>query len=258
MAMAALCGGCQPGPTYRIGVTVNRDTPLLTVEEASRTFKMGEVQVRALVDANLVLSEGEFVVVLGPSGSGKTTLLNLLGGTDRPTAGHVWFDGCDLAALTDAGLTDYRRTTVGFIFQFYNLVSTLTAEENVQVAADRVDAPLPPGEALQLVGLVDRSSHFPAQMSGGEQQRVAIARALAKKPRLLLADEPTGALDVEMARNVLGVLQRLNREQHLTVVLITHNPAIAEIADRVIRMVSGRIEAIYVNDQPLDAEKVSW
>lgn len=237
---------------------MNHDTPLIRVEGASRTFVMGEVRVRALADADLSVSEGEFVIVLGPSGSGKTTLLNLVGGTDRPTSGHVWFDGCDLAALSDAKLTGYRRTSVGFIFQFYNLVPTLTAEENVQVTADLVEASMSPPEALKLVGMGHRSTHFPAQLSGGEQQLVAVARALAKRPRLLLADEPTGAMDLQTARGVLRELQRLNREQRLTIVLITHNPAIAQIAGRVVRMTSGRIEDIQVNEHPLDAEAVSW
>jgi putative ABC transport system ATP-binding protein len=219
---------------------------------------MGEVQVRALVEADLSLVRGEFVVILGPSGSGKTTLLNVIGGTDRPTAGHVWYGDRDLANLTDAKLTDYRRSTVGFIFQFYNLIGTLTAYENVQVAAELVDDALPCDEALRLVGLSDRSNHFPSQLSGGEQQRVAIARALVKRPQLLLADEPTGALDLQTARSVLGVLQKLNREQHLTIVLITHNPALATIAGRVVRMVSGRIVESYPNDHPVDADEVTW
>jgi len=232
--------------------------PLLRIERVSRIFRMGEVQVPALVDVDLTVDPGEFVVVLGPSGSGKSTLLNLIGGTDRPTRGHVWHRDTDLVALDDNGLTEYRRKTVSFIFQFYNLVPTLTAYENVQVATELVANPLDPVEALKLVEFPDRAEHFPAHLSGGEQQRVAIARALAKRPELLLADEPTGALDLKTARIVLGILQRLSREQELTIILITHNPAIAGIAERTVRLVSGRIAETRVNEHPIAAEDVTW
>jgi putative ABC transport system ATP-binding protein len=232
--------------------------PLLRIAGVSRVFHMGEVQVSALTDVDLSIRAGEFLVIFGPSGSGKSTLLNLIGGIDRPTAGHVWRHDADLAAMDDHGLTEYRRQTVGFIFQFYNLVPTLTAYENVQVATELVADPLDPMEALELVELSDRAEHFPAQLSGGEQQRVAIARALAKRPELLLADEPTGALDLTTARNVLGILQRLNREQQLTVILITHNSAIAQIADRVVRLVSGRVAETSVNERPIAAQEVTW
>jgi putative ABC transport system ATP-binding protein len=238
--------------------TFAEDGTLLRLEGAGRIFTMGEVEVAALVDVDLAIARGEFLVVLGPSGSGKSTLLNLVGGTDRPTAGHVWLGERDLARASDEELTEYRRTEVGFIFQFYNLVPTLTALENVQVAAELVRDPVEPAAALALVDLADRADHFPAQLSGGEQQRVAVARALAKRPRLLLADEPTGALDIPTARRVLSILQRLNRDQRLTVVLITHNPAIARIADRVVRLVSGRISEIRVNESPIPADEVSW
>ncbi len=167
-------------------------TTLLRIENVSRIFRMGEVEVHALRDVDMAVEGGEFVVILGPSGSGKSTLLNLIGGMDRPSRGHVWHYADDLAGWSDEQLTDYRRQKVGFIFQFYNLVPTLTAYENVQVATELVDDPLPPAEALRLVGLAERAGHFPAQLSGGEQQRVAIARALAKRPEILLADEPTG------------------------------------------------------------------
>lgn len=219
---------------------------------------MGEVEVPALVDADLTIAVGDFLVILGPSGSGKSTLLNLIGGIDRPTAGHLYHGDGDLAAMSDQDLTEYRRVRIGFIFQFYNLVPTLTAYENVQVATELVDDPLPVDDALRLVDLVDRAEHFPAQLSGGEQQRIAIARALAKRPELLLADEPTGALDLKTARTVLGILQRLNREQNLTIVLITHNPAIAAIAQRTVRLVSGRIAETRVNENPIPAEEISW
>lgn len=234
------------------------DGTLIRLDGASRVFHMGDVQVPALVDVDLELAVGEFLVVLGPSGSGKSTLLNLIGGTDRPTNGHVWLGNRDLATATDDELTEYRRTDVGFIFQFYNLVPTLTALENVQVATELVDDPIDPAEALELVDLSNRADHFPAQLSGGEQQRVAIARALAKRPRLVLADEPTGALDIPGARHVLSILQRRNREQQLTVVLITHNPAIAAIAGRVVRLVGGQIAEVRVNESPMAADQVSW
>ncbi|HPF41559.1 MAG TPA: ABC transporter ATP-binding protein [Phycisphaerae bacterium] len=233
-------------------------TAPIRVEKASRVFQMGDVEVAALMDADLQVEDGDFVVVLGPSGSGKSTLLNLIGGLDRPTSGQLWFRDRDLTSLSDEALTRYRRENIGFVFQFYNLVPTLTALENVQVATELVEDPLDPAEALATVGLADRASHFPAQLSGGEQQRVSIARALAKRPDLLLADEPTGALDIEMARNVLETLQRLNREQGLTIMLITHNPALASIATRVVRLVSGRIAEVTRNAAPAPAAEIAW
>lgn len=238
--------------------SVASSTPILRLDRACRTFRMGEVDVQALVDADLTVTAAEFLVIVGPSGSGKSTLLNLIGGTDRPTSGAVYQGTRELSSLGDDDLTEYRRKVVGFVFQFYNLIPALTAYENVQVATELAEDALEPAEALALVDLADRVDHFPAQLSGGEQQRVAIARALAKRPEILLADEPTGALDLTMARGVLGILQRLNREQGLTVVLITHNPAIADIAGRVIRLVSGRIAESQVNDNPINANDVSW
>ena len=233
-------------------------TAILRIERADRTFRMGDVEVRALIDASLDVREGELLIILGPSGSGKSTLLNLIGGTDRATHGDVWYGDRNLSNANDEALTEYRRTDVGFVFQFYNLIPTLTARENVQVATELVQDPLEPTDALALVGLRERAEHFPAQLSGGEQQRVAIARALAKRPRLLLADEPTGALDLPTARSVLGILQQLNREQQLTIVLITHNPAIAAIGDRLVRIVSGRIVESRINDNPIPAADVNW
>ncbi len=233
-------------------------SPLLRIEGVSRVFRMGEVEVPALMDVDLCIDPGEFLVILGPSGSGKSTLLNLIGGMDRPTAGHVWHHDTDLAAIDDHAMTEYRRERVGFIFQFYNLVPTLTAHENVQVATELVDDPIDPSEALAMVELADRAEHFPAQLSGGEQQRVAIARALAKRPELVLADEPTGALDLTTARRVLGILERLNRTQRLTIVLITHNPAIAAISRRTVRLVSGRVAESRVNEDRIAAEDVTW
>lgn len=232
--------------------------PMIRIERAGRSFRMGEVEVAALVDVDLTIEAGEFLVILGPSGSGKSTLLNLIGGTDRATSGSLHYGSRNLNQATDSELTEYRRATVGFIFQFYNLVPTLTALENVQVATELVDDPLEPEEALALVELSDRANHFPAQLSGGEQQRVAIARALAKRPEILLADEPTGALDLPTARSVLGILQRLNREKGITVVLITHNPAIANIAGRLVRLVSGRVAELRMIENPIDAAEVVW
>lgn len=237
---------------------VGKAVPILRIDGASRVFQMGDVQVPALRDATLDIQTGEFVVILGPSGSGKTTLLNLIGGLDHPSSGQVWYRETELGSLSEDARTQYRRHTVGFVFQFYNLVPTLTASENVQVATELVNDPLDPGDALQQVGLADRAGHFPAQLSGGEQQRVAIARALAKRPKLLLADEPTGALDLSTARVVLKLLQKLNRTQQLTTILITHNAAIANIAGRVIRMASGQIEESRANDRVISADEVSW
>jgi putative ABC transport system ATP-binding protein len=240
-------------------MTVARDNgTLIKIEGVSRIFAMGEVEVPALADVDLTISRGDFAVILGPSGSGKSTLLNLIGGIDRPTSGHVWYGQQDLGAMDDSGLTDFRRKKVGFIFQFYNLVPTLTAAENVQVATELVAGAIEPMEALRLVGLAERAEHFPAQLSGGEQQRVAIARALAKRPELLLADEPTGALDLASARSVLSILQRLNQQQNLTVILITHNGGIAGIGNRSVRLVSGRIAESLANPTPTPAEEVTW
>ncbi len=235
-----------------------RNGTLLRLENVSRIFTMGEVQVPALVDVDLRIGTSELLIILGPSGSGKSTLLNLIGGMDRPTAGHVWYGSTDLGQLDDDGLTRYRRDRIGFIFQFYNLVPTLTAYENVQVATELSPRPLDPGEALHMVGLSDRADHFPAQLSGGEQQRVAIARALAKRPDLLLADEPTGALDLTTARHVLGILQDLNRTQGLPVIIITHNPGIAAIGHRTVRLVSGRIAESHVHEHQVPASEVNW
>ena len=232
--------------------------PLVRIELASRVFRMGDVAVNALVDVDLAIAPGEFVVILGPSGSGKSTLLNLIGGMDRPTSGHVWYGDRDLANADDSALTDYRRNRIGFIFQFYNLVPTLTAYENVQVATELMDEPYDPMTALDMVELADRAAHFPAQLSGGEQQRVAIARALAKRPEILLADEPTGALDQKTSRTVLGILQRLNQDRDLTIVLITHNQAICAIGSRVVRIVSGRIAESRPNEHVVPASEITW
>jgi len=214
--------------------------------------------VPALREATLDIYDGEFLTIVGPSGSGKSTLLNLVGGMDRPTSGTLRFLDEQISGYTDRQLTLYRRTQVGFIFQFYNLIPTLTAVENVEVAVEVVPDPLDPMEALRMVGLEDRAAHFPSQLSGGEQQRVSVARALASNPRLLLCDEPTGALDLETSRQVLALLLELNRDLRKTVLLITHNSAIAGIGDRVARIRDGAIYSIDVNTEPTPVEQVEW
>lgn len=219
---------------------------------------MGEVEVHALREMDLDLFEGEFLVLLGASGSGKSTLLNILGGLDVPTSGSVRFLDHDLTHAGDAALTEFRRDHVGFVFQFYNLIPSLTALENVALVTDIAKDPMDPGEALDLVGLADRVNHFPAQLSGGEQQRVAIARAIAKRPDVLLCDEPTGALDYETGKLVLQAIDRVNRELGTTTAVITHNAAIAAMADRVIRMASGRLTEDYRNKRRAKVEELSW
>jgi putative ABC transport system ATP-binding protein len=219
---------------------------------------MGEVDVYALRDVDLDLFAGEFVVLLGPSGSGKSTLLNILGGLDVPTSGTVRFLDHDLTVSNDRELTRFRREHVGFVFQFYNLIPSLTALENVALVTDIAERPMDPAEALRLVGLPDRVHHFPAQLSGGEQQRVAIARAIAKRPDVLLCDEPTGALDYETGLIVLQALAEVNRTLGTTVAVITHNAAIAGMADRVVRMRSGRITEIARNEYRLAPTELTW
>lgn len=236
-----------------------RDTAaVVSIRSASRVYRMGEVDVRALRDATLDIIDGEFLIIVGPSGSGKSTLLNLVGGMDRPTSGTVTFEGETISDYSDRKLTMYRRTQVGFIFQFYNLIPSLTALENVQVAIEVVPKPLDPMDALNMVGLQDRASHFPSQLSGGEQQRVSVARALASNPRLLLCDEPTGALDLETSRQVLRLLVDLNRDLGKTVVLITHNSAIAGIGRRVAHIRDGAIHSVELNETPTPPETVVW
>ena len=231
---------------------------ILRVRSASKIYRMGEVDVPALRDATLDIHDGEFLIIAGPSGSGKSTLLNLIGGMDRPTSGTVTFLDQDLSGASDRALTQYRRNQVGFVFQFYNLVPTLTALENVQVAIEIVRDPLDPLDALALVSLADRADHFPSQLSGGEQQRVAVARALASNPRLLLCDEPTGALDFETSKRVLAMLQDLSRRLQKTVVLITHNTVIPQLGDRVAHLLDGTIQRVHVNDTPRTVEQAEW
>ncbi len=223
-----------------------------------KVYQMGEVEVHALRSVDLDIYQGEFLVLLGPSGSGKSTLLNILGGLDIPTSGSVHFLEHDLGVDDDRALTRFRREHVGFVFQFYNLISSLTARENVAIVTEIAENPMAPEDALALVGLRERQDHFPAQLSGGEQQRVAIARAVAKQPELLLCDEPTGALDVQTGKLVLDVLDKINREIGTTTAVITHNVAIAAMGHRVIHMHSGAISKIVNNENRISADDLEW
>ena len=232
--------------------------PVFCARALTKIYRMGEVDIPALRSVDLDLYPGELVVILGPSGSGKSTLLNILGGLDVPTSGSVRFFDHDLTGADDAALTRFRREHVGFVFQFFNLIPSLTAFENVALVTEVATRPLDPGDALRMVGLGDRLRHFPAQLSGGEQQRVAIARAVVKRPDVLLCDEPTGSLDVATGKLVLSVLAKLNRELGTTTAVISHNAAIAEMADRVIRMASGGIASVVRNAARADPETLSW
>ena len=232
--------------------------PLFRAHGLAKTYGSGEVEVRALHDVDLEIARGEFVVLLGPSGSGKSTLLNILGGLDVPSAGEVWFADHRLSGASEAELTTYRREHVGFVFQFYNLIPSLTARENVAAVTEIAPSPMRPEEALALVGLDARLDHFPAQLSGGEQQRVAIARAIAKNPAVLLCDEPTGALDSATGVVVLEAIEKVNRELGTLTALITHNAGIAAMADRVIRLSDGLIAEIRPNAAKTPARLLSW
>lgn len=232
--------------------------PVLYAKALSKTYDMGEVQVHALDGVDLCVQAGELVVLLGPSGSGKSTLLNILGGLDRPSSGVARFAGHNLSEASDAQLTEYRREHVGFVFQFYNLIPSLTVLENVQLVTDIVNNPMPAQQALEMVGLQDRQKHFPSQLSGGEQQRVAIARAIVKRPEVLLCDEPTGALDYATGKLVLEVIEHINSKLGTTTVVITHNAAIAGMADRVLYLRSGRIEKEQRNSHKLHSSELSW
>ncbi len=232
--------------------------PVFAARGLTKVYEMGEVRVDALRGVDLDLYPGELVVLLGPSGSGKSTLLNILGGLDVPTSGEVQYRGTPLTGASEASLTTYRRTHVGFVFQFYNLIPSLTARENVALAADIVDASMSPEEALGLVGLAGRLDHFPAQLSGGEQQRVAIARAIAKRPAVLLCDEPTGALDISTGIVVLEALARANRELGTCTAIITHNAAISAMADRTVRLADGRIVGVTRNQERREPGDLVW
>lgn len=230
----------------------------LTLKNVGKKYSSGSVSVDALKDVSFELENGEFVVVLGSSGAGKTTLLNLLGGMDTATEGEIVVDGKEITALNRRGLTEYRRSDVGFVFQFYNLMPNLTALENVEIAVEICKNALDPKTILEEVGLGERLNNFPAQLSGGEQQRVSIARAVAKNPKLLLCDEPTGALDYETGKKILKLLYDLSREQKRLVIIVTHNAALKDMADKVIHIKSGVIENIEVNGHPTPIEEIEW
>ena len=232
--------------------------PVFSARNVSKTYDMGEVAVNALRGVDLDLYQREFVVFLGPSGSGKSTLLNILGGLDVPSEGVVRYLDREITAFSDAALTRYRREHVGFVFQFYSLIPSLTARENVALITEIARDPMKPEEALELVDLENRLDHFPAQLSGGEQQRVAIARAIAKRPEVLLCDEPTGALDITTGIVVLAAIERINRELGTTTAVITHNAVIAEMAHRVVLLADGRVKEVRVNHQRVGAEALSW
>jgi putative ABC transport system ATP-binding protein len=231
---------------------------VLRAEGLTKVYRMGEVDVHALRGVDVRLPQSQFTVLLGPSGSGKSTLLNILGGLDVPTAGRVFYRDTELTRADESELTRFRRFHVGFVFQFYNLMPSLTARENVALVTEIVPDPMTPEDALSLVGLADRMDHFPAQLSGGEQQRVAIARAVAKQPDVLLCDEPTGALDYSTGVVVLEVIERVNRELGTTTLVITHNVPIAKIADRVIALADGRVSEDRLNERRLDPREISW
>lgn len=231
---------------------------LMRVEELNKYYQMGEVTVKALQSASFEIQEGEFVVILGPSGSGKSTLLNILGGMDKPTNGKVFLEEKEITNYSERQLTNYRRSKIGFVFQFYNLMANLTAKENVELATEICKDPLNINTVLENVGLGERKDHFPSQLSGGEQQRVAIARAVAKNPLILLCDEPTGALDYKTGIAILSLLSKINREYKKTVMVITHNAPIAQMADRIIKMRSGRIVYNEINNNQIDPERIEW
>lgn len=233
-------------------------TAVFQAESVAKVYHVGEISVPALEQVNLSLYEGEFVVLLGPSGSGKSTLLNILGGLDTPTGGRVLFRDRDISTMSEDELTQFRRAHIGFVFQFYNLIPSLTAQENIALVTDIVDDPMDTEQAMGLVGLSDRLGHFPAQLSGGEQQRVAIARAIAKKPDVLLCDEPTGALDFKTGRVVLEAINTVNETLGTTTVVITHNASIADMADRVIEMRDGNIVSDRVNKRRRPVSELSW
>ncbi len=228
------------------------------LKQVSKTYIMGDQEIHAAQGVSLEIEQGEFVVMLGPSGAGKTTILNLLGGMDRASSGEIWVKGNNIARYSDTELTSYRREKIGFVFQFYNLIQNLTALENVELAAEICPDPLDAMESLNSVGLTHRAHNFPSQLSGGEQQRCSIARALAKNPELLLADEPTGALDYKTGKEILKLLQDVCHNYNKTVVVITHNSAFIPLADRVIKIFNGSVLESYCNENPISAEHIEW
>lgn len=223
-----------------------------------KTYKMGEVEIKALDGISFPIEQGEFVVIVGPSGAGKTTVLNILGGMDKPTSGEVLVDGKDISKYTEQELTAFRRDDVGFVFQFYNLVQNLTAVENVELSAQICANPIDAEKVLGEVGLGNRLDNFPSQLSGGEQQRVSIARALAKNPKLLLCDEPTGALDYITGKSILKLLQDTCKEKNMTVIVITHNSALTPMADKIVKIKNGQVEKILINENPAPVEQIEW
>ena len=232
--------------------------PYIELKNVCKEYKMGEITIKALNNTNFTIEKGELVVVVGPSGAGKTTALNILGGMDSVTSGDVIVDGKNIAKLKNRELTKYRREDIGFVFQFYNLVQNLTAIENVELATQICKDSLDPDDVMEKVGLSDRKNNFPSQLSGGEQQRVAIARAIAKNPKLLLCDEPTGALDYKTGKQILKLLQDTSRKENMTVIIITHNAAIAPMADKIIRFKNGTAESIEINENPVPVENIEW
>lgn len=230
----------------------------IELKNVYKTYKMGEVSINALDDTNFEIEKGELVVILGPSGAGKTTCLNILGGMDSPTKGDVLVDNVNIAKLSNKDLIKYRRNDIGFVFQFYNLVQNLTALENVELAVQLCKNYHNPNTILDSVGLKDRKQNFPSQLSGGEQQRVAIARAIAKNPKILLCDEPTGALDYKTGKQILSLLEKQSRVYHITVIIITHNSAIAPMADKVIKFKNGKVEDLIINKNPQKVEEIEW
>ena len=227
-------------------------------QNVKKIYKMGEVEIQALAGVDFTIDKGEFVVIAGASGAGKSTILNILGGMDSSTSGNIFVDGTEISKFNAKQLTTYRRYDIGFVFQFYNLVQNLTVKENVELATQICKQPLDIDETIEAVGLKERASNFPAQLSGGEQQRVAIARALAKNPKLLLCDEPTGALDYETGKAILKLLQDCSRKRGMTVVIITHNQALTAMADRIIKVKSGKIASVKMNEQIVPVEEIEW
>ncbi len=232
--------------------------PFILFENVTKIYRMGEVEIKAVNGADFTIDKGEFTVIVGPSGAGKTTILNMLGGMDQCTSGRIVVDGRDVSKSSSRQLTEYRRYDIGFVFQFYNLVQNLTALENVELASQICKNPLDAEETMKEVGLGDRMNNFPSQLSGGEQQRVAIARALAKNPKLLLCDEPTGALDYVTGKQILALLQKTCREKGMTVIVITHNLALTPMADKVIHIRNGKVDRLEINEDPVPVEQIEW
>ena len=227
-------------------------------KNVNKIYKMGEVEIKALNNTSFTIEKGELVVILGPSGAGKTTLLNILGGMDNATSGEVFIDGVDITKLNRKKLIQYRRNDIGFVFQFYNLIQNLTALENVELAVELCKDHLSPNKVLNNVGLENRKNNFPSQLSGGEQQRVSIARAIAKNPKLLLCDEPTGALDYKTGKQILKLLSNTSKNEKMTIVIVTHNSAISEMADKVIKFKNGEVEDVIINKKPKEIEEIEW